>query len=183
MDSAPRADFAAIAASHHIFQVGTLSVLEAFSGNPQGERFAIDPHFAPYLTPAALDILRVKLPPRVSQGVKFAYAVVAIRAEHEAGVTILAGTDAPNPDTAWGVSLHREMELLTQCGLTPLQALQAATSAPAQAFFLVDRGRIEVGRRADLVLVNGDPSKDIRATRDVVSVWKAGRLVDRTKKK
>ncbi|HXS94881.1 MAG TPA: amidohydrolase family protein [Candidatus Limnocylindrales bacterium] len=183
MDSAPRADFAAVAASHHIFQIGTLSVLEAFSGNPQGERFAVDPHFAPYLTPAALDILRIKLPPRVSLGVKFAYALAAMRAEHEAGVTILAGTDAPNPDTAWGVSLHREMELLTQCGLTPLQALQAATSAPAQAFFLVDRGRIEVGRRADLVLVNGDPSKDIRATRDIVSVWKAGRQVDRTKKK
>jgi len=97
MDSAPRADFAAVAASHHIFQVGTLSVLEAFSGNPQGERFAIDPHFAPYLTPAALDILRVKLPPRVSQGVKFAYALAAMRAEHEGGVAILRVPTLPIP--------------------------------------------------------------------------------------
>ena len=52
-----------------------------------------------------------------------------------AGVPLLAGTDAPNPDTGWGISLHREIELLTECGLSPLQAQHAATAQPAEEFF------------------------------------------------
>jgi hypothetical protein len=58
--------------------------------------------------------------------------------------------------------------------LTPTKALIAATSAPASAFHLADRGRIASGLRADLVLVNGDPTSDILATRDIVTVWKGG---------
>jgi imidazolonepropionase-like amidohydrolase len=66
------------------------------------------------------------------------------------------------------------MELLVGTGLTPVQALTAATSAPARAFRLTDRGVIAVGKRADLVLVDGDPTRDITATRRIVSVWKRG---------
>ncbi|HKQ70177.1 MAG TPA: amidohydrolase family protein [Polyangiaceae bacterium] len=66
-----------------------------------------------------------------------------------------------------------------QAGLAPLDALRAATSVPARAFALQDRGRIAVGLRADLLLVNGDPLRDILATRDIVSIWKLGRRVDR----
>ncbi|MFZ1010679.1 MAG: amidohydrolase family protein [Candidatus Sulfotelmatobacter sp.] len=102
-----------------------------------------------------------------------------MRALHRAGITILAGTDSPNPDTGYGVSMHAELELLTECGLTPEEALQAATAGPAREFQLIDRGRIQTGRRADLLLVAGDPSKDIRATRDIVGVWKAGVRIDR----
>ncbi len=71
------------------------------------------------------------------------------------------------------------MELLVAAGLTPVQALTAATSAAADAFGLKDRGRIAVGARADLVLVGGDPAFDIKATRSIVAVWKAGRRFDR----
>jgi amidohydrolase family protein len=92
---------------------------------------------------------------------------------------ILAGTDALNPMVVHGVSLHRELELLVRAGLTPLQALAAATSMPAARFGLADRGRIEPGRRADLVLVDGDPTVDIQRTRAIVAVWKRGVLVDR----
>jgi imidazolonepropionase-like amidohydrolase len=69
--------------------------------------------------------------------------------------------------------------LLTECGLSAEEALRAATSSPAREFGLIDRGRIENGRRADLLLVKGDPTKDIRATRDIVGVWKAGIAIDR----
>ena len=86
-----------------------------------------------------------------------------MRALHDAGITILAGTDSPNPDTSYGVSLHQELLLLTECGLSNEEALRAAMSGPAREFGLVDRGRIETGRRADLLLVKGDPSKDIRS--------------------
>src|SRR5215813_11465974 len=73
-----------------------------------------------------------------------------------------------------GLSLHRELELLVLSGLTPLQALASATSEPACAFGFHDRGRITEGVRADLVLVNGDPTINIKATRDIVGVWKLG---------
>lgn len=96
-----------------------------------------------------------------------------------ARVPILAGTDAPNPGTLHGASIHRELELLVKAGLTPVEALTAATSAPAAQFRLSDRGRIEPGRRADLLLVKGDPTTDIKATRSIARVWKGGVTVDR----
>ena len=95
------------------------------------------------------------------------------------GVLILAGSDCPNRGTTQGASLHREMELLVEAGLTTLQALRAATSAPAKAFRLKDRGRIKTGLRADLLLVRGDPTRDILSTREIVSIWKEGIAVDR----
>ena len=97
----------------------------------------------------------------------------------DAGVTILAGTDAPNPGTVFGASLHRELELLVRCGVTPAQALAAATAAPASAFNLADRGSIAPGRRADLILVSGDPLTDITATRAIKRIWRAGVPCDR----
>jgi hypothetical protein len=98
---------------------------------------------------------------------------------HAAGVPLLAGTDAPNPGTAHGVSLHRELELLVAAGLSPVEALAAATSVPARTFRLRDRGRIAQGLRADLVLVDGDPTSEIKRTRAIAGVWKAGVRVDR----
>jgi imidazolonepropionase-like amidohydrolase len=67
------------------------------------------------------------------------------------------------------------MEYWVEAGLTPVQALVAATSAPANAFRLRDRGRIAPGLRADLLLVHSDPSTDIRATRNIL----AGVMFDR----
>ena len=83
-------------------------------------------------------------------------------------------SDAPAPSLVHGLSLHRELELLVCSGLTPLEALVAATSEPARAFGFHDRGRIAVGKRADLLLINGDPTVNITATRDIVGVWKLG---------
>jgi imidazolonepropionase-like amidohydrolase len=92
---------------------------------------------------------------------------------------VLAGTDAPAPGLAYGASLHKELEHLVDAGLTPTAALAAATSAIARAFRLNDRGRIRTGMRADLLLVDGDPSKQIRDTRNVVAIWKRGVRVQR----
>ena len=96
-----------------------------------------------------------------------------------AGVPILTGTDAPSPGQTYGASVHGELELLVGAGLTTMQALVAATSAGARAFRLSDRGRIVAGARADLVLVEGDPTQDVVATRRIVSVWKRGARVER----
>ena len=73
-----------------------------------------------------------------------------------------------------GASMHLELELLARAGLTPRDVLRAATSLPAAVFGLTDRGRIAPGKRADLLLVEGDPLTDVTATRDVRAVWRAG---------
>src|SRR5437660_1529281 len=164
--------------THAVF-TPTLSILQALGGNPTGSVLATDPRFEPYILGWAFQILTTKLPESLTKKHHYENAQVAVRALHDAGITILAGTDSPNPDTSYGVSLHQELLLLTECGLSNEEALRAATSSPAREFGLVDRGRIETGRRADLLLVKGDPSKDIRATRDIVGVWKMGIAIQR----
>ena len=96
-----------------------------------------------------------------------------------AHVPILAGTDAAIPGTTYGASLHGELELLVKEGMTPLQVLASATSLPVHYFHLEDRGRIQAGARADLLLVEGNPANDITATRNIVAVWKRGVMVQR----
>ena len=98
---------------------------------------------------------------------------------HTAGVDILAGTDVSEPMLAFGgmahgASVHHELQLLVTAGLTPLQALQAATSTPARRFGLSDRGRITVGARADVLLVDGDPTTTISDTLSIRAVWRRG---------
>ncbi|WP_433178705.1 amidohydrolase family protein [Actinoallomurus sp. CA-150999] len=95
-----------------------------------------------------------------------------------AGVPVLAGTDAPNPGLVFGASLHRELRHLVAAGLRPAEALAAATAVPAEVFGLADRGRVAVGRRADLVLVDGDPTERVDATQEVRATWVAGRRVE-----
>lgn len=109
-------------------------------------------------------------------------ALASVAAMHAAGVPILAGTDANAAPGAPGAirhgeSLHDELALLTRAGMSASEVLRAATSLPARAFGLRDRGRIEPGMRADLVLLEGDPTTDIAASRTIRAVWCAGRLV------
>jgi imidazolonepropionase-like amidohydrolase len=101
-------------------------------------------------------------------------AVHTARALHQAGVPLLAGTDATPFAPVHGESLHRELVLLTRAGLTAEEALAAATSVPARHFGLADRGRIAPGLRADLLLVDGDPTRNVAATRSIVDVWRCG---------
>ena len=172
-------DFLDIATRNHIVITPTLAIVSAVGGKSTGPELAKDPRFAPYLLGWATEILNIKLPGKTVQQHHYENAQAAVRALHDAGITILAGTDSPNPNTGYGLSMHAELLLLTECGLKPEEALRAATAAPAREFQLIDRGRIEAGRRADLLLINGDPSKDVRATRDILGVWKAGVKIDR----
>jgi imidazolonepropionase-like amidohydrolase len=112
-------------------------------------------------------------------GADYAAARTSVATLYRAGVVILAGTDAnaaPGvPATiSHGDRLHHELELLVDAGLTHLDALRAATVLPADHFGLPDRGLIAPGRGADLVLVDGDPLSDIRATRAIRHRWCGG---------
>jgi imidazolonepropionase-like amidohydrolase len=107
----------------------------------------------------------------------FDAALAAVKAMHAAGVPILAGSDANHlhaPGMAHGVSLHGELRLLVRASLTPTEALRAATSVPATTFGLDDRGRITPGARADLLLVDGDPTSRIADTLSIRDVWRSG---------
>lgn len=75
---------------------------------------------------------------------------------------------------AHGASVHHELQLLVQAGLTPVEALRAATSTPARRFGLADRGRILEGLRANLLLVDGDPTRHISDTLNLRQVWRRG---------
>jgi imidazolonepropionase-like amidohydrolase len=108
----------------------------------------------------------------------YGYARDSVTALHRAGVPILLGTDAHPPMGPFvvnhGEAVHDELALLVEAGLTPIEALTAATSAIADQFGLTDRGRIAEMNRADLILVDGDPTEDIAATRNIRHVWCGG---------
>ena len=97
---------------------------------------------------------------------------------HEAGVTLIAGTDAGIFTNLPGRSMTRELELLVLSGLTPYEALQAATVTPARVFGLDDRGVIAPGLRADLILVPGDPLSDISSLEHPTAVMAQGVWLD-----
>jgi imidazolonepropionase-like amidohydrolase len=98
-----------------------------------------------------------------------------------AGVPFLAGTDtAAGVHVFPGFSLHQELALFVQAGLTPLQALQTATLNPAKFMNrLADLGTVERGKLADLVLLDANPLEDIANTKRIRAVVLAGRYLDR----
>jgi imidazolonepropionase-like amidohydrolase len=158
----------------------TLATIENVLGEPGGAAVAGDPRLARTLGDAQARRLASGAPRRRGREVPpYSRAEENVGRLVDAGVTILAGTDAPNPGTVFGASLHRELELLGRCGITPAQALNAATAAPARVFNLADRGHAAPGQRADLVLVSGDPLTDITATRAIERIWRAGVPCDR----
>ena len=180
VDQAPDAEFGKFVAARRAFVTPTLTVLKSISGEAGGASLTTDARLVPFLSRTDRTALSQRFPPRPNSPPRvYAAAEATVKQLRAAGVPILAGTDAGNPGTSHGAALHREMELLVQAGLTPTEALAAATSAPANVYRLRDRGRIASGLRADLVLVSGDPSTDITATRAIDGIWKEGIRADR----
>lgn len=96
---------------------------------------------------------------------------------YETGIPILAGSDAPNPNTAHGWSLLVELLLLQEAEMPTETILKSATSIPADAFSLADRGRIREGMKADFLLLQESPYKDLKTILAPLKVWKNGYLV------
>ncbi|KAF1931147.1 uncharacterized protein M421DRAFT_99059 [Didymella exigua CBS 183.55] len=110
---------------------------------------------------------------------KAEYAYASVKALRDAGIDILCGSDAAGPakGTAFGLSMHHELSLfVNEIGMSPEEALRSATSLTARRFGWEDRGRIEEGRRADLLLVKGNPCKRVDDTLNIRGVWSEGRL-------
>jgi len=98
----------------------------------------------------------------------------------DAGVVIAAGTDSPYPGDFQGEGIHRELELLVESGLTPLEAITTATKNAAMIVNAeAEWGTLEPGKLADILIVGGKPDQSIRDSRNIVAVIKEGAILDR----
>jgi imidazolonepropionase-like amidohydrolase len=127
-------------------------------------------------------VMRALAPFVPATRLNYAHAIATVGTFHRAGQVILAGTDSNDDLSAprqvpHGESLHEELQRLVDAGLAPVEALRGATCLAAEVFSLTDRGVIAPGRRADLLLVDGDPTTDISATRNIRGVWIGGSRV------
>lgn len=159
-----------------VFVVPTLSVIASMFGDSTGLR-VLDETDEEMVSPMQWGTLGDRSYLRT--GTEGEAAVENVRRLHEAGARIVAGTDAPNPGTGAGISMHGELRLLARAGLGSAEVLASATSGAAEAFRIPERGRIAEGYVADLVLVRGDLESDVSRTIDIVTIWKDGYAVAR----
>ena len=163
-------------AEAEVFVVPTLSVIVSMFGDSTGAR-VLEEAEGPLISPMQRQTLGDGS--RVRAGPDGDVALENVRRLHAAGVRLVAGTDAPNPGTAAGISMHAELRLLARAGLASAEVLAAATSTAADAFEIPGRGRIAEGYIADLLLVKGEVVDDVSATADIVTIWKDGHEVAR----
>jgi imidazolonepropionase-like amidohydrolase len=106
---------------------------------------------------------------------RIARSLQIVKALHDAGIPIVAGTDKGVP----GVSLAREIELYVEAGISPIDAIRAATAVPAKVMGLADEsGTIRPGLRADLIVVDGNPLERIADIEKIAFVCANGRLYE-----
>jgi imidazolonepropionase-like amidohydrolase/ABC-type multidrug transport system permease subunit len=163
----------------------TLAMLEALNAFSTGSAETLDRPLVLQVGPANLiDATRKLIQSQASQRNQPFDAVIAranlLRAWHD-GVTLVTGTDSGNPGLIHGPALHRELQLWVDAGIPPAVALQAATYNAATLLRATDRiGLIAKGRDATLLIVDGDPLKDIRQTESIQQVILQGERIDRS---
>jgi imidazolonepropionase-like amidohydrolase len=163
--------------AHHTVIDPTVGVFELAYRSTKDDIMAIEPGYL--RLPQALQALYVNMGTEPAEAAKMAPYIASyprlVKALSDHGILVVAGTDMGFP----GTSLARELELYVQGGLTPMQALQTATINAARAMQLDARaGSLDVGKQADLVIIDGDPLANIRDIRQVRLVVKAGQVYE-----
>jgi enamidase len=125
---------------------------------------------------ATLTVSEAALPPDVMPDV-IATLQQRVREFRDAGGRIVVGSDAARPGVLLGSGLHRELELLVASGMTPREAMRAATVDAAQVLGTDHLGIIAAGRAADLLVIDGDPTSDVAVAREPLLVFRDGRMV------
>ncbi|HMC31798.1 MAG TPA: amidohydrolase family protein, partial [Candidatus Angelobacter sp.] len=160
---------------HHTVVDPTIALLEILSHSTSTPISTFEPGF-PKIAPELHEGLETMgVPPAAAQNAAAGFRTLlqTVRVLHEAGVPIVAGTDQSVP----GYSLDREIELYVKAGFTPMEAIQAATLVSARAMGMEkDSGTIEPGKRADVILVDGNPLENISDIRKVNTVFAGGRI-------
>ena len=175
-DRQPDQELVAAIAATGTFVIPTLVTISTAFGNSAAE-LAADKRVSSRLSKKWLNSLTRSMNVYPQGQLKEVFA--SVLALHKAGVDILAGSDVSESipilgGLAHGASLHHELQLLVAAGLEPIEALRAATSIPARRFGLTDRGRIVPGARADIILVEGDPTTNITDTLSIIDIWRQG---------
>jgi imidazolonepropionase-like amidohydrolase len=169
--------------SRGVFYIPTLSVDESFFVFAEQPDVLGDEFFKRAVSPELVQMFqsqayrdKVKDNPSVpKEKAAFAVAQKNLKALHDAGVHIGFGTDSgANPERIPGWGEHHELELMVRAGLSPMDAIVAATQTSAALIKATDRGTLEAGKRADFLVLAADPTADIRNTRQLVSVWHGG---------
>jgi imidazolonepropionase-like amidohydrolase len=180
------AEITAALKSHGVYYIPTLNVDESFFLLAEQPEVMHDEFFTHAVSPEMVQMFqgqafrdKVKSNPNVPKAkAAFATASRNVKALHDAGVHIAFGTDSgalPERIPGWGE--HHELELLVRAGLSPMDAIVTATQNSAAAIKATDRGTLEPGKRADLLVLAADPTTDIRNTRQLVTVWHNGREI------
>ena len=165
----------ALLLEHHTVVDPTLALLEILTHSTDKPISTFEPGIL-RVTPElreGLETMGVTPQESDQAAARFRSLMATVRVLHEAGVPIVTGTDQSVP----GFSLDREIELYVQAGFTPMEAIQAATLAPARAMGMEkESGTIEAGKRADVILVDGNPLENISDIRKVSTVFAGGRM-------
>jgi len=184
------ADDIQFAKDHNIFFITTLVVTESFARTRLNEiGFLKEPYLVDTTPPWFLtDLSAYAGKPQTEAEKKETQHNLADHQEamrnvkklHDAGLLIVTGTDAPYPGVFQGEGLHHELELMVQAGLTPLQAIRASTYDAARLMKAENEwGSVQVGRRAMLLIVAGNPAVQISDTRKIETVIQDGKVLDR----
>jgi imidazolonepropionase-like amidohydrolase len=174
-----RSDYAALARASGMFIVPTAALRFSPLRVLDDPSLLTSPDVQPFLQPAyrsfyATDSVARRNAPATAAAVQRLES--SIRRYIEAGVPVATGTDSPFP-----LGVQHEMEVLVASGLTPMQAIAAATGIAASVLHAPELGTIAEGQLADLVVLDANPLEDIRNTRRIRHVVQGGRVVDREK--
>jgi imidazolonepropionase-like amidohydrolase len=185
-------EFLELARSHHVIYIPTLTVGEGYLEAGKG---TVDGHLYPLACADSISLARVRSGAvHLTHGKEWwtdTTATKSIKQEittgqanakrvQEAGITLAVGTDAGNPGTLHGPSIYRELQLLSEAGIAPMDLLVDATRNGARAMGWEKQvGTLEPGKAADLVALNGDPLSDVRNYQRVRWVMKAGVIAPR----
>ena len=182
MDKVIDENFIKLMTDNKVFMIPTLSVLAAVSQQPVGTLLLDEPTIKPFLSRQQAQQLKASFPDfGISNGaLQIAYNNVNKLAA--AGIPILAGTDAPNPSTTHGASIHGELRLLVEAGLSNEQAIHSVTGAASKVLPIGSRGTLNVGSMASMILIDGNPFQRIQDSGNITKIWKNGQPITRTRR-
>ena len=173
--------------NHHVAYIPTLSLDDFAFAYGDSPAWISDPFFRAALDPGVLEMITSSEYKAKTRANKVAaletaalpVAMTNLKKIYDAGILVALGTDSgATPVRVQGFAEHMELALMVQAGLTPLQAISVATKSAAQLLRIADNyGTLEPGKKANFIVLERDPSQDIRNTQTIRAVWKNGARV------